>query len=383
MSYDVEAIRERVTLLNLLATDGIEVKKKGARWFARCPFHEEKSASFSITERTGLFTCFGCGAGKKDSGIKGDVFGYWMASRGVDFVTAAAALAGIAGTGIMPEGHRIAPRAVQSTELHIPPPLAGRDLEKWQEGVAFLAGNEEWQAKLAAWRGLSRDTIKILCAKKRIGLPIYFQARQWAFPVEPITPEGETFLAGFHVRLDAKKEGERAMWHYVPGSSDDRPSMGAWPMVLGDPRTAKAVMILEGEWDQMACADMLAWGINPASWVSRNVALLGVRGGRNLRTLWAWTWSEEAQAFLWPDNDATGQSWIEPDGLASVCRGRSRAVHTFMFEGAKDLNDVHRAEGTGSREGWLNLMRRYYAEGLKARRSRKPKFSQHEPNTNT
>jgi len=275
------------------------------------------------------------------------------------------------------DGKRMEPRkAVEDAALYLPPVLAGRDREKWEEGVAFLVASEEWQAKLARWRGFSRDTIAVLAGGGRIGLPLYFQARRWAFPVEPVPPAGEKYLAGFHVRLDPKKEGERAMWHYCPGSSDDRPSMGAWPMVLGDPRTAKALMFCEGEWDEVACADMIGWGIDAKSWVSRNVAIFGVRGGRNLRTLWAWRWDEEAQAFLWPDNDTTGLSWMEAEGLAGIVRGRCRAVHTFQFEGVKDLNDVHRLEGTGSREGWRKVLRDYYTHGLKMRRPRKLKEAQ-------
>ena len=54
MSYDVEAIRGKVSLLSVLEKDGFEARRKGGRWFCRCPFHEEKSASFSVNEKTGL-----------------------------------------------------------------------------------------------------------------------------------------------------------------------------------------------------------------------------------------------------------------------------------------------------------------------------------------
>ncbi|MDR1693320.1 MAG: DNA primase [Oscillospiraceae bacterium] len=37
--------------------------RRGTRWFARCPFHSEKTPSFTVTPETGLFYCFGCQAG--------------------------------------------------------------------------------------------------------------------------------------------------------------------------------------------------------------------------------------------------------------------------------------------------------------------------------
>jgi hypothetical protein len=373
VSYDTDAIRDKISMLDLLAKDGVHVVRKGGRWFACCPFHEEKSASFCVTERTGLFTCFGCGAGKKDSGIKGDIFGYWMATRGVDFPTAASALALLSGTGEMPDGSRLPPRKIIDTQaVYYPPPLEGCNLDQWNEGVRWLASNEEWQNRLARWRGYAMDTVKVMIEKGRIGCPIYFQARQWAFPVEPIREDGTTYLAGWHVRLDPKKAGERALWHFVPGSAADRPSIGAWPMVIGNPLAAKAVLFFEGEWDALAGADVCGWGIEKRS---ANVAIFGLRGGRNLRHMLLWSWPEEAQSFMFPDNDETGLSWADPDGFASMVRLRSRATHVWTVRGVKDFNDLHRRGGTRSREEFLKFLREHFLAGEKTRKKRKPKES--------
>ena len=43
--------------------DYVQLKKKGANWMACCPFHKEKTPSFSVDPVQGLFYCFGCGAG--------------------------------------------------------------------------------------------------------------------------------------------------------------------------------------------------------------------------------------------------------------------------------------------------------------------------------
>ena len=40
-----------------------DLKKTGKNWSARCPFHQEKSASFTVNEAKEMYYCFGCGAG--------------------------------------------------------------------------------------------------------------------------------------------------------------------------------------------------------------------------------------------------------------------------------------------------------------------------------
>jgi hypothetical protein len=41
---------------------GLNLKKKGKNWYALCPFHGEKTPSFTINEEKGFYHCFGCGA---------------------------------------------------------------------------------------------------------------------------------------------------------------------------------------------------------------------------------------------------------------------------------------------------------------------------------
>ena len=74
----------------ILADRGIELRKKGRVLVARCPFHEEKTASFTVTPSKGLFHCFGCGA-------RGDVFGFITKRDKVGFPRAMEILARRAG----------------------------------------------------------------------------------------------------------------------------------------------------------------------------------------------------------------------------------------------------------------------------------------------
>jgi DNA primase len=58
-----------------------QLRKVGARWTGRCPFHEERTPSFSVNAADKLFYCFGCG-------IKGDLITFVKESEGLDFVGA-------------------------------------------------------------------------------------------------------------------------------------------------------------------------------------------------------------------------------------------------------------------------------------------------------
>lgn len=55
-----------------------------------CPFHDDRTPSFSVNIRSGLFNCFACG-------IKGNVFQFYMRHKGVDFKTALRELGKLAG----------------------------------------------------------------------------------------------------------------------------------------------------------------------------------------------------------------------------------------------------------------------------------------------
>ena len=86
----IDRLKAANPLEAVLADRGIELKKKGRVLVARCPFHEEKTASFTVTASKGLYHCFGCGA-------RGDVFGFITKRDKVGFPRAMEILARRAG----------------------------------------------------------------------------------------------------------------------------------------------------------------------------------------------------------------------------------------------------------------------------------------------
>jgi DNA primase len=76
-----------------LAGEHLALRRVGTRWVGLCPFHAEKSPSFSINAELGMYYCFGCGA-------KGDVITFLRELEHLDFVEAVERLAARAGISL-------------------------------------------------------------------------------------------------------------------------------------------------------------------------------------------------------------------------------------------------------------------------------------------
>ena len=86
----IDEIKRRNDLAEVVTEHGIELKRRGKTLFGLCPFHQEKTGSFSVSREAGLFHCFGCGAG-------GDVIGFVVRFHRVTFPEALKRLADRAG----------------------------------------------------------------------------------------------------------------------------------------------------------------------------------------------------------------------------------------------------------------------------------------------
>lgn len=95
MSRDVERIKERLNIADVIGSY-VELKKSGKNLKAKCPFHNERTPSFSVSPDRGLYYCFGCGA-------KGDVFTFVQEFEGLDFRGALRLLADRAGITLSEE----------------------------------------------------------------------------------------------------------------------------------------------------------------------------------------------------------------------------------------------------------------------------------------
>lgn len=85
MSYNiddkvVEEVKSRMDIVELIS-EYVELKKSGRNYMGRCPFHQERTPSFSVNGENQFFHCFGCGAG-------GDGITFIMKKENLDFVEA-------------------------------------------------------------------------------------------------------------------------------------------------------------------------------------------------------------------------------------------------------------------------------------------------------
>src|SRR6476620_10506881 len=93
--YFIDELKDRADLVRLIQPYAQDLKKKGANWMACCPFHQEKTPSFSVNPSKGFYKCFGCGKG-------GTAYNFLMEMEGLNFPEAIKRVAEISGV-MLPE----------------------------------------------------------------------------------------------------------------------------------------------------------------------------------------------------------------------------------------------------------------------------------------
>ena len=88
----VEEVRAKSDIVDVIS-GYVRIQKKGSSYFGLCPFHNEKSPSFSVSPGKQMYYCFGCGAG-------GNVFTFVMNYENFTFPEAIKLLAGRAGVNL-------------------------------------------------------------------------------------------------------------------------------------------------------------------------------------------------------------------------------------------------------------------------------------------
>lgn len=88
----IDEVRARTDLVELVGAY-VPLRKQGSSYIARCPFHDEKTPSFSVSPDRGLYFCFGCK-------VSGDALRFYEQMEGVSFPEALRALAERAGVEV-------------------------------------------------------------------------------------------------------------------------------------------------------------------------------------------------------------------------------------------------------------------------------------------
>lgn len=88
----IEELKSRADLVRIIEPYA-PLKKKGANWMGCCPFHQEKTPSFSVNPGKGFYKCFGCAKG-------GNAFTFVMEMEGLNFPEAIKRVAEISGISL-------------------------------------------------------------------------------------------------------------------------------------------------------------------------------------------------------------------------------------------------------------------------------------------
>lgn len=259
----LQEIRERADIVQIIGRV-VELKKRGQRHLGLCPFHGEKTPSFSVSADKGLYYCFGCHAG-------GDVFAFIMRHRGVDFQSAVRDVAQSVGVELAPESETARRRRSLEAELsHVNEyALAFFEHALWAPGgdvarryLAERAIPEEQAREQKLGFGAGRgELVRYLAAKKvkrevamRAGL-LTEDGERCLFDGRLVFPigDGHGHLAGFGGRRLGEGAGPKYINTRESPLFSKRQLLYGWQEASGGILKAQEVVIVEGYLDVLAC----------------------------------------------------------------------------------------------------------------------------------
>lgn len=186
----LDELRARITLSGVIGRT-TRLTKAGREFKACCPFHNEKSPSFTVNDEKGFYHCFGCGA-------HGDAIRWMTDQRGLSFIDAVKELAAEAGMEVPAADPRAARVADQRDTLHDVTAAA----QEWF--VAQLASPEGEKARAyLATRGFDAHTIQ------RFGFGYAPEGRQALKAALSRFPEEKLIEAGLRIAVEGKEPYDR------------------------------------------------------------------------------------------------------------------------------------------------------------------------------
>lgn len=146
--YDEQLLNDisrRMDIVDIVS-ETVKLTRKGNRHWGLCPFHQEKTPSFSVAPDKNLFYCFGCHTG-------GNIFTYIMKRDGLDFAEAVEMLAGRAGVALKQSNQS---RQVDGTRKRVLE--VNQKAAQFYHQMLFSAQNKPALDYLQA-RGINQDTM--------------------------------------------------------------------------------------------------------------------------------------------------------------------------------------------------------------------------------
>ena len=145
----IDDLRRQADIVRVLS-DYVTLKKKGTNWMACCPFHQEKTPSFSVNPSKNIFYCFGCGKG-------GSVFNFVMEVEGLSFPESVRVVAEKAGVPLpeLVDDKRFEAKRKEADEVI---ELNAWALEFWERQLAEETVEARAAREYVEGRGISEET---------------------------------------------------------------------------------------------------------------------------------------------------------------------------------------------------------------------------------
>lgn len=273
-----EELRTRLTLSDIIGRK-VRLTRAGREFKGCCPFHNEKTPSFTVNDDKQFYHCFGCGA-------HGDVIGFVMQHDNLSFVEAIETLAAEAGMQVPKASPQEVERAKKAkslftlmeeatcwmeAQLRAPENKEAyryitergnseKDLNNFRVGFAPADG-QALRKVLQAQGYTDKDMIEagVLRPSKNGREPYAFFRERIMFPVPD--RRGRVIAFGGRILPDhllAPNTGDYTPAKYM--NSSDTPLFNKGGMLYGEPRARQAaiegqpVLVVEGYIDVMACA---------------------------------------------------------------------------------------------------------------------------------
>ena len=145
---NIDRVREACDIVEVVSSY-VTLRRRGKNYFGLCPFHQEKTPSFSVNSEAQIFHCFGCGVG-------GNVFTFIMRMEGISFPEAVRTLADSAGI-TLPEENEDTERLRDKEALIFANKIAD---ELFRETLADAVRGKVARAYLNG-RGFTEESIEI------------------------------------------------------------------------------------------------------------------------------------------------------------------------------------------------------------------------------
>src|SRR5262249_20439217 len=169
----LDELRARLSLSDIVGRKVALKRRSGAEYAGLCPFHNEKTPSFTVNEKKGFYHCFGCGA-------HGDAVGFVMKTEGLSFLETVEKLAREVGLAVPRATPAERERADRAASLQQIVEEAARWFQKQLrlpvglQGLDYLRGRGLEEATIDDFRlGFAPDSRDgLLGALKREGVPV-------------------------------------------------------------------------------------------------------------------------------------------------------------------------------------------------------------------